>query len=331
MAAGAQRTGVTAGRLVELEPNAYARQILPLTHELWANGRTFETYVDQTVELALTGYGKRYYRTLGLLDGKEIVATFKRYDRHARLRGQQLAAMGIGAVFTPAKNRGRGYASLMLATALEHARGQHFDFAYLFSDIHPQFYKALGFVELPSRLISFRSDALSKSRLDVDRLQPKDWPAIRRCFDATEQRRNYGFIRGPLFWRWLQTRIRHGSEHAHGQAVHLCVRRGRNLAAYVLGQREPKHDAYVLDEFGFATQKDSALIEPLLRAAAGDLRRIAGWLPPSSVRSLLPRGSVRKRKDAVFMIAPLSPNGKRFLELAKTSGTADAVWSTDHI
>ncbi|HEV2262859.1 MAG TPA: GNAT family N-acetyltransferase [Candidatus Rubrimentiphilum sp.] len=317
--------------LVELAPDAYARQVLPLTHELWANGRTFEAYVDQTVELARTGYGKRYYRTLGLRIGKQIVASFKRYDRHARLRGQQLAAMGIGAVFTPAKNRGRGYASVMLATALDRARSQRFDFAYLFSDIHPQFYKALGFVELSSRLISFRADALSKARIDVDRLQPKDWPAIRRCFDATEQLRNYGFVRGPLFWTWLQTRIRHGSEHAHGQAVHLGVRRGRGLAAYVLGQREPKHDAYVLDEFGVATPKDRGLVEPLLRAAAGDLRRITGWLPPASVRSLLPRGSVRKRKDAVFMIAPLSPNGTRFLDIAKRSGAADAVWSTDHI
>jgi GNAT superfamily N-acetyltransferase len=317
--------------LVAISPEAYAKQVLPLTEPLWANGRSFDNYVSQTLELARTDYGKRHYKTFGLRDGKHIVASFKQYERIAWLRANRLASIGIGAVFTPPDFRGRGYASAMLAMALDAAKSQRFDFAYLFSDIHPQFYKALGFAELPSRLISFRSDSLSNARIDVAPLATRDWPAIRRCFDATQARRDWGFERGPAFGKWLQTRIQHGSEHARGQAVHLVVRRGRSVAAYVLGQREPAHDAYVLDEFGFAEAKDRALVAPLLRSAAGDLRRITGWLPPDNVRALLPRGSVRKRKDAIFMIAPLSARGKNFLDRAKSTGAADGVWSTDHI
>jgi len=319
------------GALARLSPEAYAKEILPQTAALWANGRSFDAYVAQTLELARTAYGKRHYETLGLRVNGKVVSSFKRYQRMARLGAQPLAAIGIGAVYTPASQRGRGYASAMLAMALDSARAQKFDFAYLFSDIHPQFYKTLGFVELPSRLITFRADSLSNKRLDVATLSPKDWPGIRRCFDATEARRDWGFERGPAIWGWMQTRIQHGSEHARGQAVRLVVRRGRAITAYVLGQREPAHDAYVLDEFGFASEKDRALIAPLLRAAAGDFRRITGWLPPDSVRSLLPRGSVRKRKDAILMIAPLSSRGKKFLERAKATGSADGVWSTDHI
>jgi predicted N-acetyltransferase YhbS len=317
--------------LTRISPEKYARQVLPLTEPLWANGRTFDVYVSQTLELARSEYGKKHYQTFGLREGKHIVASFKRYERIAWLRSNRLAGIGIGAVFTPSEFRGRGYASAMLATGLDEAKSQRFDFAYLYSDIHPQFYKALGFVELPSRVISFRADALSQKRIDVATLSPKDWPGVRRCFDATQARRDWGFERGPAFWKWLQTRIAHGSEHARGEAARLVVRRGRTIAAYVLGQREPRHDAYVLDEFGFASEKDRELIAPLLRAAAGDLRRITGWLPPDNVRSLLPRGSVRKRKDAILMIAPLSPRGKKFLDRAKATGAADGVWSTDHI
>ena len=317
--------------LTLISPEAYAKQILPLTAPLWANGRTFEKYVAQTLELARTPYGKRHYRTFGLRVNRGTVSSFKRYERMARLGGQRLTSIGIGAVFTPAEQRGHGYASALLATALDDARAQRFDFAFLFSDIHPQFYKALGFVELSSRLITFRADSLSNKRLDVATLSQRDWPGIRRCFEVTDARRDWGFERGPAFWGWLQTRIQHGSEHARGQAVRLVARRGRAIAAYVLGQREPKHDAYVLDEFGFASDKDRALIGPLLRAAAGDFRRITGWLPPDSVRDLLPRGSVRKRKDAILMIAPLSSRGKKFLERTKTTGAADGVWSGDHI
>lgn len=317
--------------LVAISPEAYAKTVLPLTEPLWANGRSFDRYVSQTLELARTDYGKKHYKTLGFRVEKNIVASFKRYERIAWLRANRLAAIGIGAVFTPPEFRGRGYASAMLAMALDEAKSQRFDFAYLFSDIHPQFYKALGFAELPSRLISFRSDALSGARVDVAPLSPKDWPGVRRCFDRTQGRRDWGFERGPALWKWVQTRTSHGSEHARGQAAHLVVRRGRSIAAYVLGQREPAHDAYVLDEFGFADAKERALVGPLLRSAAGDLRRITGWLPPDNVRELLPRGSVRKRKDAILMIAPLSPRGKQFLERAKSTGAADGVWSTDHI
>jgi len=309
----------------------YAKQVLPLTSPLWANGRAFDVYVAQTLDFSRTDYGKRHYQTLGLRSGKTIVASFKRYERIAWLRANRLASIGIGAVFTPPEQRGRGYASAMLAMALDNAKSQRFDFASLFSDIHPQFYRALGFVDLPSRLISFRADSLSHARIDVAPMTQKDLPAIRRCFDATPSLRDWGFERGPAFWKWLQTRIQHGSEHNHGQAVHLVVRRGRGIAAYVFGQREPRHDAYVLDEFGFSGEKDRKLVAPLLRAAAGDLRKITGWLPPDNVRGLLPRGSVRKRKDAILMIAPLSARGKKFLERAKTSGAADGVWSTDHI
>jgi hypothetical protein len=95
--------------------------------------------------------------------------------------------------------------------------------------------------------------------------------------------------------------------------------------------REPKHDAYVFDEFGFAGDRAKPLIAPLLRAAAGDLRRIVSWLPPEGARELLPRGSVRRRSEAIWMIAPLSKNGGRFLKRAQSSGSADGIWALDHI
>jgi hypothetical protein len=125
--------------------------------------------------------------------------------------------------------------------------------------------------------------------------------------------------------------MRSREEHAEGQPVNLAARKGRTIAAYVIGVREPKHDAYVFDEFGFADDDGRKLVPPLLRSAAGDLRRIVSWLPPSGARDLLPRGSVRRRSEAIWMIAPLSNGGLEFLERAKNSGSADGIWALDHI
>lgn len=318
-------------RLEEVSARNYAEHVLPLTEPLWANGRTLHTYQTQTTELARTAYGKASYRTIALCDGGNILASFKRYERQAHAGKSHLQALGIGAVFTPEPLRGRGFASAMLAMALDAARTARLDFAFLFSDIHPQFYKELGFVEVPSRSISFRADTLEAIRIDAHPIGERDWSGIRSCFDAIEHEREFGLLRSPAVWGWLRTRIAHASELQHAQPVNLLVRNGRSIAAYVIGQREPRHDAYVVDEIGLRGSGSRELLGPLLRCAAGDLRRIAGWLPPAPVRSALPRGSVRKRSDAIWMIAPLSEGGKQFLRCALQSGGADGVWSLDHI
>ncbi|HKU66912.1 MAG TPA: GNAT family N-acetyltransferase [Candidatus Baltobacteraceae bacterium] len=318
-------------RLVEISAQSYAEQVLPLTEPLWARGRPLQTYREQTTQLAHTAYGRKSYRTIGLSGGENIFATFKRYERGARADNQTLRAMGIGAVFTPEPFRGQGFASAMLAMALDAARSSGMDFAYLFSDIHPQFYKELGFTELPSRAISFRADSLEPARIDAQPIADREWTGVRACFEAMERARDLSLTRPPAVWNWMRARIAHASQQQHAQPVNLAVCKGRAIAAYVIGQREPRHDAYVVDELAFGTPHSRALIPALLRVAAGDLRRIVGWLPPSPVRAVLPRGSVRIRSDAIFMVAPLTPGGTRFLERAKAAGSADPVWSLDHI
>ncbi|MEO6914011.1 MAG: GNAT family N-acetyltransferase [Candidatus Baltobacteraceae bacterium] len=318
-------------RLIPIPAERYAEQVLPLTAALWAGSRVFQTYLANTIEVAQSPYGKRNYRTFGLAQGDEVVASFKRYERNIHFRKSLLRSFGIGAVFTPPEHRGSGYASAMLAMMLDDARKSGGDLAYLYSDIHPAFYRALGFVELPSRLISIRADALPAARISADSLAEKDWPGVRRCFDALESTREWGFERTPIVWDWIRMRIRHGSEHASGQPVNLVLRRGRSVCAYVLGQREPRHDAFTIDEYGFIDDGAGLQIPALLRCAAGDLHRITGWLPPDGARERLPRGSVRKRKDAIFMAAPLSRKGKLLVEHAAAASPSDGVWSSDHI
>ncbi len=318
-------------KLRTIPAKAYARDVLPLTAPLWAGRRSFDQYVAQTLELAASAYGRRLFRTVGLYDGRRLVASFKRYERAIRDGPRALRAIGFGAVFTPAELRGRGYASFMLASALDAARHDGCDLAYLFSDIRPQFYATVGFRSLPSRKLTLRADALPPQRLQIASLRRADTAAVRRCFEGAELRRGSAFVRDDAMWRWIATRMNHGSEHRLGHTTNLAVRRGRGICAYVLGVRVPERDAYIFDEFGFSDDAAASVVPALLRAAAGDLRRVVGWLPPDGARQTLPKGTTRKRKGATLMMAPLSGNGKRLIETLCGISNADFVWATDHV
>jgi GNAT superfamily N-acetyltransferase len=317
--------------LRDIVPEAYARDILPQTVALWAGKRDFQTYEAQTLAIARSGYGRRHYRTVGLFDGDVTVASFKRYERVMHDGPRRIHALGIGAVFTPERLRGRGYASVMLGHALDQAKAGGFDVAYLFSDIRPQFYEPLGFKMLASREISLRADTLGKRRLEVVRMEESDWSGVRRCFELCGRLQPYGFTRTPLVWEWMRLRMAQFTEHKQGQQTNLVARRGRGIAAYVLGVRAPENDAYEVDEFGFADDAAAELIPALLRSAAGDLRRIVGWLPPAGAREILPKGSVRRRKTSVLMGAPLSADGVRLLKSALQTSASDFCWATDHV
>ncbi|GAC1416098.1 MAG: hypothetical protein NVSMB64_26310 [Candidatus Velthaea sp.] len=319
-------------QLLTIAPADYARDVLPLSNELWAEGRTFEQYVDEFHQIAASAYGRRRFRTLGLRVDGDVVASFKRYERELRCGSLTLRAAGIGAVFTPPDLRGRGYASAMLGAFLDAERAAGTDVAYLFSDIHPSFYERLGFIALPSRSISLRADALPARRLDIAAVEDADWTAIRRCFDTLDARRPIAFKRTPLVWDWLRLCAR--STKPDGQRINMIVRKNRGAIAYVFGRRFPKLDAFVLDEFAYTGDDGFDAIAPLLRSAAGDLHKITGWLPPDVARVALPRGAVKKRKSAVMMVALLSSAaraGWRRTSAAVLEDDADRVWGTDHV
>ena len=317
--------------LVRIDADRYAQEVLPMTASLWAGERDLDTYVRQTLELAHSGYGRRHFSTVGLFDSGRLLASCKCYVREIVHGERTLKALGVGAVHTPEHFRRRGYASTMLAMVMdrEHERGT--DLLYLFSDIAPAFYELLGFRGFPSRAISIRADDLPRARMPLKHATTDDRAAIRRCFSRHERMRPWSFKRTPLFWEWLYLRMRHGSEHPGGDSLTFVLREGSRVDAYLCGARSPSHDAFIIDEIGLRDERQVEMLAPLLRAAAGDLRRIVGWLPPEPIRAWLPRGSVRRRKDAIFMVAPLTSAAHAWARSAHNDSSGDALWSTDHI
>ncbi len=322
--------------IVKLEPigvEEYVRDVLPQTFELWGNDRDFERYVGEFRELAASVYGKRRPLTVGLRESGALVCSCKNYDREIRWGDASLRATGIGAVFTPERLRGHGFATAMLGSLLDAERDAGRDVAFLYSDIHPAYYERLGFIPLPSRLFTVRASSLDGSPAGAQPLEASDWAGVRRCFEALERARPWSFRRTPLVWDWMR-RGWAAPPRPGTQPVALVVKRARSTIAYAIGRRVLRDDTFVVDDFAFDGEAGRNIMPALLRAGAGDLRRVGGWLPPSPAREILPRGSVRARKDAILMIVPLSTLGRAWWtqEKAETlTSRADPAWSADHV
>ncbi len=255
------------------------------------------------------------------------------YERDLRWDGTTLRATGVGGVFTSPPYRGRGYASALLALVLDGERAAGRDLAYLYSDIHPAFYQRLGFIGLPSRRLTLRVASLDGSRPSAVALAERDWPGVRRTYARLESARPWTFTRNARVWRWL--RKHWSAQPARGeQRVNLVVRRKRGVATYVIALRVPRKDTLWVEEFGFAGDDGRARLPALLRAAAGDLARVRMWMPPPGAREALPRGSPSVRKNAIFMVAPLSPAARAWWR-AKGSdilaAPSDPFWVADHV
>lgn len=82
--------------------------------------------------------------------GQDVVTSLGAYPFTLRTPAGLTPARVFGAVFTPAEQRGHGYASTLLTWAMDHYAQQGVRDFFLYSDIAPQFYERLGFGVLPS-------------------------------------------------------------------------------------------------------------------------------------------------------------------------------------
>ena len=125
-------------------------EILRLTFEIWNEGLDLRAYAQWNAAQLRTPWGRAHLQRFALVDeAGRLLATAKRYRFRVRLDGQVGSMAGIGAVFTPASQRGRGYASRLIEWMLDHERREGALLAGLFSEIGPDFYQRLGFAAVP--------------------------------------------------------------------------------------------------------------------------------------------------------------------------------------
>ena len=123
--------------------------LLPIFREnfsLWSTGLSRQLYEHFLWRQTIHPWGRKHIRYAVLRRKGAIVSSCKIYSQVINYRHEQLPFFGIGAVFTPEKYRGFGFAGRLLAQVIAAAKSEDLYGLYLFSDIGEEFYERFDFV-----------------------------------------------------------------------------------------------------------------------------------------------------------------------------------------
>jgi predicted acetyltransferase len=136
-------------------------EVLHDTYSIWSIGLEKNRYYHYIWWQLNQSWSRKNYRYLVLKEPSgRVVSSCKLYDFYYQSRGHIYKVGGIGAVFTPDRFRGNGYATAMLKRIVDNTRGGDYDALMLNSDIDPDFYGRLGFFEMGAREIRVQADKI---------------------------------------------------------------------------------------------------------------------------------------------------------------------------
>jgi GNAT superfamily N-acetyltransferase len=136
-------------RLVDGTAPPYIEEILDGSWPQWGDGLTRSGYGRYNEAQLLTPWGRSHLTRVAVVEDGRVLTSAKRYRFTVQLDGQPLQAVGIGAVFTPHSERGRGHAPRLIERLCDEARLEGCALAMLFSEIGSEYYERLGFRVVP--------------------------------------------------------------------------------------------------------------------------------------------------------------------------------------
>jgi predicted N-acetyltransferase YhbS len=127
--------------------DAQIEEVLERTHALWSDGLDRSAYKAYVRSLKDTPWGRSgAYRFVVLRDPEGRVASaMKLYRFAARAGGRRITVGGVGALYTPPEQRGRGHAARLLELVHEAMAARGDAASLLYSEIGAEYYTRLGY------------------------------------------------------------------------------------------------------------------------------------------------------------------------------------------
>ena len=288
-------------------------QIVSLTFDIWNEGLSERGYSQWNAAQLRTPWGRQHLHRLALIDDAgQLLATAKRYRLRVRLDGRDGWMTGIGAVFTPPLQRGKGYASRLIEELLEMERREGALLAGLFSEIGASYYERFGFRTISIDEVTVRVERRNGAPAMLVRAgDDRDLPAV----EAMHQVRSAGVRfalsrdRSLIHYALSKKRMLAGlGPQGLRQVEFVVAEEGASAVAYALLHENA--NGWTLEEAGDrdpAGARLGGMLQVLLaREPSAQPPLIRAWWPAAF--PVPPQVSLTDRAPAhdVFMVKPLA-------------------------
>lgn len=172
------------------------------TRKIWSGGLSFDKCIQSMHNQTTHPWGKKHLRYLLLKSGSEILASLKFYSICISSRNKIFNLAGLGAIYTMIQHRNQGVASKLVRSSVELAQEEGLSGLLLFSDIDPDFYEKLGFIDLGSYNFELSPQCDSHFDAHLTKLEKAHIPWLSLSYNRFLARRSYGCTRSELFWRY---------------------------------------------------------------------------------------------------------------------------------
>lgn len=121
-------------------------EIYKMGYDVWGDNMPYEEYI--TLCQASNKYKKGKWYVLEATDTKQLLSSLIVYELNL---SEDQIVKGLGSIATPLLLRKKGYASLLVKEMINKLElEENCNNFFLYSDIGIEFYKGLGFIELPN-------------------------------------------------------------------------------------------------------------------------------------------------------------------------------------
>jgi GNAT superfamily N-acetyltransferase len=300
------------------------------SHAIWGSGLSFEEYLAYWRDLMATPWARRrFHFEVWLGEDGRVLSSLKVYRLEVDLLGRRGGAAGIGAVFTPQAERGRGHAAAMLRAVVEAARRRGDLAAFLFSDIGTRYYEALGFQALPAeetRATLRRASKRAPAGWRLRAFRPDDLDAVMEVQADARCGAQFAVVRDRAYWEFLLERARGFFQRHDGSGLERRYRvaeRDGRFAGYLFASEAG--GVWTIREAG-APGNDPEAIASILRAGAAEARAdgardVEAWLDPAVAERLPEWCPVPRPRDRAIPMAFALEEGLNLAALKRPGGS----------
>jgi predicted N-acetyltransferase YhbS len=299
-------------RLVIAEGDLLER-ILDESCEMWSDGMSRHAYGQFNAAQLRTPWGRDRLVRYALLDEDgQLLTSAKRYRFRARVEGREVEAVGIGAVYTPERQRGRGHAAAIINRLVNDAAAEGAELALLFSEIGAEYYERFGFIPVPRHELLLSVVEKNGAPMTLVRTaEERDIPAVASIAAAMSRNHRFAMAQSEDYIRYglSRKRLLAGLSTPGALTVEFfIVEEGISAVAFVI--LTTADDDVVLEMCGDrdpAGARVGALLQVLRARTPGERAlRMRGSLPPFWLPPQM-RIVASARTTELLMVKPLRP------------------------